>query len=63
MSDVKGVILFGGELSADKLLAIDTLVAHTSTIVLLGKIGFAFYCTINDIETDLVPAVQRATIK
>lgn len=57
MKDFKGVILIGGELTADKLLAIDTLVAHTTTIILLGKIGFAFYCTMIDIETDLVPPI------
>lgn len=63
MNGRHGVVIIGGDLTPDKLLAIDTLVAHCSSIILLGRIGFAFFCTMFDVDSDLVPPLHRKVIK
>ena len=63
MENRNGVIIFGGDVDANKLLAIDTLIAHCSSIILLGRIGFAFFCTMHDIDSPLVPQLERRVIR
>jgi 3-phosphoglycerate kinase len=61
--DRNGTLIIGGELSGDKLLAIDQLSGHLSSIVLLGKLGLAFYLTMYEIQSDIVSEAVREVIR
>lgn len=56
-------MIIGGELSGDKLLVIDQLAGHVSSIILMGKMGLAFYLTMYDIQSDLINESVRNVIK
>jgi hypothetical protein len=61
MEGREGTIIIGGEPTPEKLLAIDTLIAYTTNIFLLGRTGFAFYCTMHGIQHEYVtPTLRRA---
>ena len=57
-----GTVIIGGDLSGNKLLAIDQLSGHVSTIILMGNIGLAFYLTMYDIKSDLINNSVRGVI-
>ncbi len=40
----------GGDLTMDKLLALDTIVEFADTVCLLGNIGLAFYMFTNGFD-------------
>ncbi|CAK77947.1 unnamed protein product (macronuclear) [Paramecium tetraurelia] len=61
--DRNGTLILGGDLTGDKLLTIDQLSGHLSSIVLLGKLGLAFYLTMYEIPSDLVSEAVRDVIK
>ncbi|CAD8058113.1 unnamed protein product [Paramecium primaurelia] len=58
-----GTLILGGDLTGDKLLTIDQLSGHLSSIVLLGKLGLSFYLTMYEIPSDLVSEAVREVIK
>jgi 3-phosphoglycerate kinase len=63
MQGRNGTVVIGGKLTKEKVLAIDQLMSLCSNIILLGQVGFAFYCTMNNIEEPRVSVGARSVIK